>query len=227
MRIFDVLSGHLARALQIFARLSTRTMLSKAGASLISDKDAGIILMDAEGYVADANDAAIALDGNGFSIVGRRLAASNRADQAALDRHLTRVLAGRGTPEGMEPVALSRQGHRKPLVLQAVAIKASAPAQFGSLCLPGGAFVAVIDPETAPRRAGFETFLPLGLSPAEARVASILGCGKSPEMTAEELQLSTGTVRNHIKSIYAKLDLSRQSELVALAIRLASISSRQ
>ena len=85
----------------------------------------------------------------------------------------------------------------------------------------------VIDPDYTSPATRPDLFGLLGLTQAEARVASLLGCGDSPQAVAEALGLSTGTVRNHMKSIYAKLDLTRQSELVALAGRLAGMGQRQ
>jgi DNA-binding CsgD family transcriptional regulator len=58
------------------------------------------------------------------------------------------------------------------------------------------------------------------LSPAEANVASRLAGGFSPEEIADQLQLSRETVRNQIKSIFAKTGTHRQGELIALIGRI-------
>ena len=58
------------------------------------------------------------------------------------------------------------------------------------------------------------------LTPAEARVASMIAAGSSPEEIAEELSLARETVRNQIKAIFAKTDTHRQNELAALIGRL-------
>jgi DNA-binding CsgD family transcriptional regulator len=55
-----------------------------------------------------------------------------------------------------------------------------------------------------------------GLTPAEARLASIIAKGRSPEQAAGTLGISPGTARNHLKEIFGKTDTHRQSELVAL-----------
>ncbi len=58
-----------------------------------------------------------------------------------------------------------------------------------------------------------------GLSVAEARVAALIGEAKSVEATARTLATSPGTVRNHLKVIFAKIGVSRQAELVAIFSR--------
>jgi DNA-binding CsgD family transcriptional regulator len=58
-----------------------------------------------------------------------------------------------------------------------------------------------------------------GLSVAEARVAALIGQAKSVETTARVLATSPGTVRNHLKAIFAKIGVGRQAELVAIFSR--------
>jgi DNA-binding CsgD family transcriptional regulator len=59
-----------------------------------------------------------------------------------------------------------------------------------------------------------------GLTPAEARLASIIAEGLNPERAAEELGISKGTARNQLKAIFAKTATHRQAELAALLSRL-------
>jgi DNA-binding CsgD family transcriptional regulator len=59
-----------------------------------------------------------------------------------------------------------------------------------------------------------------GLSAAEARVAGLIGDAKTIASVARTLSTSPGTVRNHLKSIFAKVGVNRQAELVAILSRL-------
>jgi DNA-binding CsgD family transcriptional regulator len=59
-----------------------------------------------------------------------------------------------------------------------------------------------------------------GLSPAEVRVASLIGDAKTISAAARALGASPGTVRNHLKSIFQKVGVNRQAELVAVLSRL-------
>lgn len=60
----------------------------------------------------------------------------------------------------------------------------------------------------------------LGLSAAEARVALLVGEARTIEDTAQALGTSAGTVRNHLKSVFAKVGVRRQAELVAILGRV-------
>lgn len=57
------------------------------------------------------------------------------------------------------------------------------------------------------------------LSTREKEVLSSLSIGRSYKETADTLFISIDTVRQHIRSIYYKLQVHSQSEAVALAIR--------
>jgi DNA-binding CsgD family transcriptional regulator len=59
-----------------------------------------------------------------------------------------------------------------------------------------------------------------GLSPAEARLASLIATGASPERAAEELGIARETARNQLKAVFAKTNTHRQGELIALLSRL-------
>jgi len=57
----------------------------------------------------------------------------------------------------------------------------------------------------------------LGLTEAESRVASLLCGGSDATGIAEAMNISVHTSRGHIKNIYAKMGVSKQSECVARA----------
>ena len=59
------------------------------------------------------------------------------------------------------------------------------------------------------------------LAPAEARVAALIGAGLSPRQAARKLGLSEGNVRTTLKHVFAKIGVSRQSELAVLLTKLA------
>ncbi len=59
------------------------------------------------------------------------------------------------------------------------------------------------------------------LTPAEARVAALIGGGLSPRHAAEKLDVSEGNVRTTLKHVFTKVGISRQSELAILLTKLA------
>jgi DNA-binding CsgD family transcriptional regulator len=58
------------------------------------------------------------------------------------------------------------------------------------------------------------------LTPSEARLACIIARGAPPAVAARELKIARETARNQLKSVFAKTDTHRQSELVALLLRV-------
>jgi DNA-binding CsgD family transcriptional regulator len=58
------------------------------------------------------------------------------------------------------------------------------------------------------------------LTPSEAKVACIIARGAPPDIAARELKISRETARNQLKSVFAKTDTHRQSELVALLLQV-------
>lgn len=59
------------------------------------------------------------------------------------------------------------------------------------------------------------------LTPRETTIATALGEGRSPEDIAESLDISRQTVRVHMRTLFDKMDVSRQSEVAATLLSLA------
>ncbi|MFN3933158.1 MAG: alpha/beta fold hydrolase [Parvibaculum sp.] len=90
---------------------------------------------------------------------------------------------------------------------------------------PEGAIVFVApDREAASGEANMyrETF---GLTPAEARLAARLKEGLSLKEAAEELGISVNTARNQIKSVFEKLGVNRQSDLIRHLTELSQLAA--
>lgn len=58
------------------------------------------------------------------------------------------------------------------------------------------------------------------LSPREKEIVALVATGLSTEGIAEKLFISEKTVRNHLVSIYAKLDVSNRIQLALCASKL-------
>ena len=65
------------------------------------------------------------------------------------------------------------------------------------------------------------------LSPREAEVLSLLVAGDRVPSIAERLHISQHTVRNHLKSMYRKLEVGTQSELIEFIRSLATAAAEQ
>ena len=58
------------------------------------------------------------------------------------------------------------------------------------------------------------------LTPSEAKLACIIARGAPPAIAARELKISQNSACNQLKSVFAKTDTHRQSELVALLLQV-------
>jgi DNA-binding CsgD family transcriptional regulator len=82
----------------------------------------------------------------------------------------------------------------------------------------------IADPAPEPHSTGtVEVLMRLGLSPAEAQVAALVGAGAAPVHVAETLALAEATVRSYLKEAYSKLEISRQGQLSLLVNQIRSI----
>ena len=117
--------------------------------------------------------------------------------------------------QGPLPVqfALKRPGRDTPLIVHLVQID---PA----LCGPDHALLLINDPEAGLDRPITGVLHLLGLTPAEARIAATVGRGLPPREAAAVLGIAESTVRSTLKVVFDKLNLSRQTDLVALIARL-------
>jgi DNA-binding CsgD family transcriptional regulator len=80
------------------------------------------------------------------------------------------------------------------------------------------AVIFISDPDREPVSEACIFAELFGLTPAEARLARILAAGDSLKDAAEQLAVAESTVKSQLKSIFAKTDTSRQSQLVRLVL---------
>jgi DNA-binding CsgD family transcriptional regulator len=165
-------------------------------------------MVDASGRVVTLNLAAEAL------VRERRLPLAGGTLDAALRPLLEQ--AGRGGVEAVSgPMALDNRDGSLPLIARAMPLD---PGAAG----PGRLLVLFDDPIGAAAHDPVPALELLGLTPAEARIASMVGAGLSPREAAGKLDNSEGTVRTTLTRIYEKLDIGRQGELARIVTRLGA-----
>jgi DNA-binding CsgD family transcriptional regulator len=96
---------------------------------------------------------------------------------------------------------------------------------FDGTGLNGSATLHVIDPNVAGEIQPQILVKLFGLTLAEAKVATSLGMGRSVAETAKANNVSVGTVRNQLKSIFGKVGINRQTDLVRLMTNISQIAS--
>jgi DNA-binding CsgD family transcriptional regulator len=208
----------LSQRLTEVATLSTavgRIALSSASNALNAVRQAAIAI-DRFGIVLDANKAAQVLFDDHIHIKNRRLFMDDRRARSCLEQLLGRL---RITPDTAafpcEPIVI-RRDRKGPVVVRVLPIHGAARTPF--LGARAMLTIAVIEPKSGPGAALLSKAF--GLTPAEAKLASIVSEGTSPERAAEQLGISRETARSQLKAVFAKTATHRQSELVALLSRL-------
>ena len=215
--VFSLLTSHLHQALDIYGRMRG---LQPGEAALLEQFDCPGLILSARGRVLRANAAMEAWADNRISLRSGRLTAPNAADAARLDRLMADVgrrAAGASAPD---LAALTGDGTRPPLLVRA------SPFRTAEIRLGIDAFMEdlpamlVLFHETrrtvGTEQATREALRCLGLTPAEVKVAATIASGRSPEEAAEDLGIALSTARHHVKRIYEKLAVRRQSELVRI-----------
>lgn len=103
--------------------------------------------------------------------------------------------------------------HVEPVVRQAIQL------HWRDLPVPGAKAPASRRSFGSGLERAFEQFAEGCLSPREQHIVQLVLRGHSTHSIADQLGIAEGTVKNHRKSIYAKLGISSQQELFARFIR--------
>lgn len=211
-RLLHALAPHVRRACHLTLRVADLAEQAAFGLDLF-ERFSAMALLDSHGRVRriNARAAGIVAQGDGLRLVRGFLHAESPAEDARLQREIGAALGPKGadapSPEGF--ALLSRPSGRPAWAVSAIPL--SRRLRRGRP-VPARALVTIA--ETVPRvdparlRRGF------GLSAAEAGIAVALAEGKRPEEIAAARGASVATVRAQLKSIFAKLDVSTQAQLV-------------
>jgi DNA-binding CsgD family transcriptional regulator/PAS domain-containing protein len=220
------LTPHLGRALDATLKLGRLADGTRQLARVLQLMPNPALLLDAKGRITLANPPAesllrandgLALDRDG----GLRLAAALSSETAALSRALTKALAvasGAGSELG-EPLRLTRPSGAAPLLVLPVPLPPPAFALW-DLLEPARVLILIIDPSAHSPATAAAIQTTFGLTPAEARVAVLIGSGRSGPETAAMLGISPSTVKTHLKRCFEKTGVHSQ---VGLARILAAL----
>jgi len=174
------------------------------------------IAIDRFGVVLDANDNVDEIFDDDLNIRNNRLTTTDRRAATALGNMMDRFLETReDAPLAAQPVVVHRT-ERPPVVIRAMSIPPAARDPFlGARALL--TFTVVGQRVLLEHGLLQATF---SLTPSEAKLAALITAGLSTEAAAARLSIKRETVRNQLKTIFAKTGTRRQPELVALVSTL-------
>lgn len=218
--IAGFLIPHLRRAMAVQRQL----WILQAGESVLDQLPGGVLLLSAEERLIYANCAAdrILREGDGLSLRTGVLSAANPRTHALIQRAIRAAARLDAFPPDSHTVLVERKSARRAYQLVALPLRRKFPLVAG-LGMPA-VLVLITDPE---RELPISTHLIqslYGLTPKEAELAKRLSAGMSPQQAGVALGMSYETARTHLKHIFDKMGVRRQSELAALIARLPRIS---
>ncbi|HKY80952.1 MAG TPA: helix-turn-helix transcriptional regulator [Sphingobium sp.] len=207
--------GHISRMFAIRSKLGRATYYGRSLHATLDMVGHGVFILGPGGILTECNRAGERMlrRGDALLLRNRHVKARDVLDDDALQTALKAAAAADGSrasaiflhrEQGM-PYVLSVAAARIGDVRQIILIASHPDDRDASL--------------TSRIRALY------GLTNAEAEVAQALTTGKPLEQLAAERGVALNTVRTQMKAIYAKLDCSRQSELVARISQLPRLGS--
>ncbi len=201
---------HLVRALRMAMMVSAKRADSILEFLEWQKKPA--FLLGTNGLVSEMNTQAENMLGGELTLRHGVLRAVSPDNDAKLQRLVSAALAPPFPSFAHEevPVAL-RRGALRPLVVEALPTIGLLSEMF----VRTRALLLVTDLEKRPAVNEGRLKQLLELTNAEAAVASRIAAGTDVAQVALELGITVGTVRNHLKSIFAKVGARRQSDLAA------------
>lgn len=210
----EALLPHLRQTLELHGRLASSESEHLLLADAVEQFAVGTILLDHRLNVIRLNEvaAAILAEADGIRLAGQSLA----FDSAATAREFRTAARAAISPPDNErrPIlGVSRPSGRRQLALVVRAVMLPGFMQTGQA--PAVA-VFLTDPNRH-RVVHAEAVRQLfSCTPAEAEIAAALANGLSVNDIADRSGVARNTVRAHVRSIFSKLGLSRQSQLIHL-----------
>lgn len=210
---------HIRRFVRVRRVLGDAGALGASLATLLENRWLGLIQLDRHGRIVEANDRArdILLERDGLRDEGGVLAAGNPGEHEEIQRLLAQALPPYGLQGSGGSMKITRRKARSPLVLEIHPVR-----QVGTFADTWhlGALVLIADPTARPRAEPELVARFLGLTPMESRVAVAVAAGQTVAGTAYELGCSEHTARTHLKRVYRKMGIHKQTELVRRVLSL-------
>jgi DNA-binding CsgD family transcriptional regulator len=216
------LGRHVENALRLGIRLINSEIASATLGDALARLQVGVFLIDSMGQVAFANPMGSQLVGDGLLSAHGRLSARFASEREALDAAIVAVTQGgpEVLRESPRPILVHGLDAERFLAVYVLPVRMPSGHIVEHLLAGVQAAVVVIPFRSGERADPSIVRDLLGLTLAEARIASLVGSGFAPRQAATELGITEETARTTLKRVFDKVGVSRQSELAVLLTRL-------
>jgi DNA-binding CsgD family transcriptional regulator/PAS domain-containing protein len=213
---------HLKRSIQLHARLDFLECERQLFAGTVNRMLLGIISFDQNGTIVETNQEArrILAEKDGISLSGNTLVVEGSQESRELQRMIRQALspapAQAQGPAVIEALAVTRPSGRAKL---GVLVKAIPMGQWSESKHRPAVAVFLRDPEANAVQPSHELVRRLfELTRMEATLALLLAEGYTLDEAAEKMNVRRNTARTHLRSIFCKTGVTRQTMLVRLLL---------
>jgi DNA-binding CsgD family transcriptional regulator len=187
--------------------------------SALDSLSVGLVFVDRSGAFVSANSSgeAILRDADGLAIKRGRLVASDGRETDQLNAILRNVCDPRRLidPTTQLSARITRPNGGRPFDVMACSVASDAPHWAADRA---AAFLVISDGTAALDGTGTRLRELYGLSATEAQVAIAIANGTTVQEHAASRGISVETVRWQLKQVFAKTDVTRQSDLARIVL---------
>jgi len=222
--LIKLLLPHLKRSIRLHAKLDYLESDRQLFAGAVNRMLVGMITFAQDGSILEVNQEAqrILLEKDGILRSGTGIALSSNHENRDLQRMIRQAVAGgppedaSGGPSVVEAISVTRPSGRAKL---GIVIRTIPLGEFTGAKQRPAAAVFLRDPESSGTQPSHEVVRRLfGLTRMEAALALLLAEGLTLDEAAEKLNVRRNTARTHLRSIFCKTGVTRQTMLVRMLL---------
>ena len=206
---------HIRQFVRVRQALATAEGTRESLEKFLDNIRGGVVQLDRRGRIVGTNDRAqqILKDDEGLTDLDGRLVSRIPEHQERLQELLQAALPGWGEQGRSGSMKFDRQDGETPTVLHAVPV-GSGEGRFRSPEI--GAVILVLSSGPERHEGTKEIASALGLTAAEAAIATALGKGRRISEIARDTGRAENTIRWHMKHIFTKLGVARQMDVARI-----------
>ncbi|HEY6418358.1 MAG TPA: helix-turn-helix transcriptional regulator [Candidatus Binataceae bacterium] len=214
-----MLIPHLKRAVRLHSQLDLIESKRKLYAGTVDRMLVGAIILDETGAIMETNSVAAEILGanDGIRLVKGALVAGCAPEDSQLHGLIEQALGGRtaGAPAVVEAMSITRPHGRGKL---GVLIRTIPPGEWSESKRRPAVAVFIRDPERKSQASHAMVRRLFDLTPAETSLALALANGLTLDEAAADLKITKNTARAHLRSIFPKIGVTRQTTLVRMLL---------
>lgn len=222
INLVHILLPHFRRAIQLHFKMDYLETERQLFSGAMNRMLLGVVFLDQSGTVLEMNQEAerILAEKDGITLTSKGVTATKRSENQELQRMIQDAIAGGITdigPSVAEAMSITREFDRSRLGLVVRTIPLGPFSEAGRR--PAVA-VFLRDPDYNSAEPVQEVVQRVfGLTRMEAALAVYLAKGYTLDEAAEKLNVRRNTARTHLRSIFGKTGVSRQTMLVRLLLK--------